>query len=222
MGADEWRTADRWPLPGTRADTLYLHRGRLLPRPPAVREDASVIRSDPTRPLADPFEGRAGAHDYRALVGRPDVAVFETAPFTESYDVIGRVVAELTVSASVPDFDLWVELYDVAPDGTAWNLATPGAALLRASYRDGGPERKLLRPGEVVGLRLDRLVTANRFLLGHKLRMVLSTAFFPLFSVNPQTGAQELESEGARAGDVRVHHSAVRVSRVILPAVPPR
>ncbi len=228
MGENHWRTADRWPLPGTRADTLYLARpagrgktGRLLAKPVAARVGESVIRSDPAAPLTDPFDGRAGAHDYRALLGRPDAAVFETAPFTAPYDVIGPVVAELAVSASVPDFDLWLQLSDVAPDGTAWNLSSPGTALLRASYRDGGPERHLVPNGGVVRLRFDRLVTANRFLPGHRLRIVLSTAFFPLFSVNPQTGAQELESEQVQAGDVRIHHSAAQVSRLIVSALRP-
>ncbi|HEY8104963.1 MAG TPA: CocE/NonD family hydrolase, partial [Gemmatimonadales bacterium] len=226
MGANEWRTADRWPFPGTRADTLYLaassgkKTGRLLAKPAAAGAAQSVIRSNPSAPVTDPFDGRAGAHDYRALSGRPDVAVFETAPFTASYDVIGPVIAELAVSASVPDFDLWLQLSDVAPDGTTWNLSSPGTALIRASYRDGGPERHLLRKGEVVRLRLDRLVTANRFLPGHRLRIVLSTAFYPLFSINPQTGAQEFASTALRAGKVRIQHSAAQVSRLILSAVP--
>ena len=41
---------------------------------------------------------------------------------------------------------------DVAPDGTAWNLMSPGLDVLRASYRDGGPRRKLLEPGQVLGV----------------------------------------------------------------------
>ena len=205
MGANRWRTAERWPLPGSRADTLYLQPPAARqtrptsPAPPDRRGD-SVIRSDPAAPLADPFDGRAGAHDYRSLPGRPEVAVFETAPFTASYEVVGQVMAELTVSASVPDFDVWLQLYDVAPDGTAWNLSSPGTALLRASYREGGPERHLVGEGAVVRLRLDRLITANRFLPGHRLRIVLSSAFFPLFSINPQTGAQEFESGRGAAG----------------------
>ena len=226
MGANEWRTGDRWPFPGTRADTLYLaaspgdDTGRLLAKPAPGGAARSVIRSNPAAPLTDPFEGRAGPHDYRALSGRPDVAVFETAPYDAPYDVIGPVVAELAVSASVPDFDLWLQLSDVAPDGTTWNLSSPGTALIRASYRDGGPARHLVRKGEVVRLRLSRLVTANRFLPGHRLRIMLSTAFYPLFSVNPQTGGQEFTSTAVRAGEVWIQHSAAQVSRLILPVVP--
>lgn len=224
MGANRWRTADSWPLPGTNPDTLYLQppagsakSGRLLSRPTAAKPGQTVIRSDPNVPLADPFEGRAGPHDYRVLPDRSQLAVFETAPFAASREIIGQVVAELAVSTSVADFDIWLQLYDVAPDGTAWNLSSPGTALIRASYREGGPKRLLLKSGEVVRLKLDRLLTANRFLPGHRLRIVVSTAFFPLFSINPQTGAQEFESAEVRAGDIRIHHSPAHVSRLILP-----
>jgi putative CocE/NonD family hydrolase len=171
-------------------------------------------------PLEDPFKGRPGAHDYRELPKSQGVAMFETPPFTAPHEIAGRVVAELAVSASVPDFDVWLQLYDVAPDGTAWNLSSPGTALMRASYRDGGPKRRLVPAADVVSLRLDRLVTANQFLPGHRLRVVISTAFFPFFSVNPQTGRQEFESAETRAGTVRIQHAAGRVSRLILPVVP--
>jgi putative CocE/NonD family hydrolase len=134
--------------------------------------------------VADPFDGRFGAHDYRTLVPGPSIAVFETEPLATPLEVIGRVAVELSVSASVPDFDLWVQLFDVSPDGTAWNLSTPGTLLQRASHRDGGPERRLVPPGETVRLRMDRMVTANRFLPGHRLRVVITPAFAPEFSVN--------------------------------------
>jgi hypothetical protein len=226
MGVNRWRSADAWPVPGTTPDTLYLHTGdaatagRLVTGSPADAGGESVIRSDPANPVTDPYDGEYGAHDYRALPGRPGVAVFESAPYSTPYELIGRVVAELEVSATVPDFDLWLQLYDVAPDGTAWNLASHGTALLRASYREGGPERRPVPEGEVVRLRIEGPVTANRFLPGHRLRVSVAGAFFPLFSVNPQTGAQEFETDSVRAGDIRIHHSAGRVSRLILPGVP--
>ena len=228
MGANRWRTSEAWPIPGTGYDTLYLRPhsadaagGRLLSRGPESRESTTVLHSDPAEPLGDPFNGAYGAHDYRGLPGRRGVTVFETPPFTEPYELIGEVTASLSVSATVPDFDLWLQLHDVAPDGTAWNLASPGTALRRASYRDGGPARHLVREGEVVRLDFAGPVTANRFLPGHRLRIVLTGAFFPLFSVNPQTGEQEFESARTRAGDIRIHHSTAHVSLIVLPAVPP-
>jgi putative CocE/NonD family hydrolase len=217
MGANRWREAGAWPIPGTKPDTLYLLAGALRPGPAPDGGGESVIRSDPAQPVTDPYNGDYGAHDYRDLPRRDGFAVFETPPFAEPWEMIGEVAVELEVSATVPDYDLWVQLYDVAPDGAAWNLASPGTALLRASYRDGGPERKLIPAGEIVRLRIEGPFTANRFLPGHRLRVALSGAFFPLFSVNPQTGAQEFETDSTRAGDIRIHHST---SLVILPRAP--
>jgi putative CocE/NonD family hydrolase len=220
MGANRWREAERWPFPGTRPDTFYLAgrrgsgaAGLLTGRSPSS-PSSHVLRSTPAHPVKDPFQGKFGAHDYRALKPSPNVAVFETAPFSAPLEIIGRVVIELAASATVPDFDLWVQLYDVAPDGTAWNLSTAGTALQRASFRAGGPERHLLKPGETARLLMDRLVTANRFLAGHKLRLVITPQFYPLFSVNPQTTTQEFESDSVRAGEIRIGKS-----RIVLPVV---
>ncbi len=124
-------------------------------------------------------------------------------------------MVDLAASATVPDFDLWAQLYDVAPDGTAWNLSSPGTALQRASYRAGGPDRRLVKPGDTVRLRMDRLITANRFLPGHRLRVVITPQFYPLFSVNPQTGLQEFESDSVRVGEIRIEKG----SMIVLPAV---
>jgi len=229
MGVNRWRTSDRWPLAGVHPDTFYLagnpdrsqgSPGLLVRRAPASGAGTTVIRSDPAHPVTDPFAGKFGAHDYRSLVPGPRIAVFETPAFRTPVEIIGQVVIEMAANATVPDFDLWAQLYDVSPDGAAWNLSTPGTAVQRASYREGGPERRLVKSEETVRLRMDELVTANRFLPGHRLRLVITPQFYPLFSVNPQTGAQEFESESVRAGEIRIGHSADRVSRIVLPVVP--
>ncbi|MEO8138913.1 MAG: CocE/NonD family hydrolase [Gemmatimonadota bacterium] len=227
MGENQWHWFSNWPPTGVRPDTLYLH-GAGVPAIPGSLDrqavspgkPASRFRSDPAHPLTDPFKGRAGAHDYRALVGRSDALVFETAPLEESMDIVGPVVAELSASADVADFDLWMQLYDVSPDSTAWNLAGPGNGLLRASYREGGPARNLPRRGKPVRLVLDRTITANRFLPGHKVRIVLSASFTPYFSVNPQTGGQEFETRTTRVGTITIYHSSGQTSRLILPLLP--
>lgn len=224
MGENAWRTADAWPLPGTRSVSAYLEGaarpgevGRLWDAP-SEASSPSALASNPLEPVEDPFAETPGAHDYRDLPLRSDVLTFETARLETDMRVVGEIAAEIFLEADAPDTDLWVKLFDVAPDGTAWNLMSPGADVLRASYRDGGA-RSLLVPGQVYKLRLENLRTANLFAKGHRLRVVLATTFFPHFSRNLHNGALETASANARPATLRVYHDRARPSRVILPVL---
>jgi putative CocE/NonD family hydrolase len=229
MGANRWRESDRWPIPGLVPDTLYLVSaaiskdgrtiGRLANAPPSHGLPWSSFVSDPANPVTDPYPERSGAHDYRALASRPDVLMFETPPLAEDVEVIGAMTAEIFLSADAPDTDLWVKVFDVAPDGTAWNLMSPGLDVIRASYRDTTAGRQLLTPGNVYMLRLRDLMTANEFRKGHRIRVVLSTTFFPHFSLNLHTGELETTSSRMRKARIIIHHDARYSSRLILPVL---
>ncbi len=223
MGENAWRTGDAFPLPGTRPLSLYLAAGgRLDSRLPSEDPSApsvSSFLSDPARPVVDPYGAAEGAHDYRGLATRKDVLVFETEPLPEDLRVIGAVDTEIFASSDAPDFDLWVKLEDVAPDGTAWNLSSPGTDVLRASEREGGPAPRPLARGEVATLRLPNLRTGNLFPRGHRVRIVLCGSYLPYFSRNLQTGQSEARSSRTRAASIRIHHDAAHPARIVLPVV---
>jgi putative CocE/NonD family hydrolase len=225
MGENAWRTADAWPLPGTVERTLFLGgapatgTGRLNWDARYGAPPTTSFVSDPSRPVTDPYAADYGAHDYRRLVEREDLAVFETEPLAEDLRVVGRIRAEVHVSTDAKDLDLWLKLFDVGPDGTAFNLMSPGLDLVRASYREGGRDRRLLTPGRVTAVRFENLMTGNMFRKGHRLRAVVCGAFFPHFSRNLQTGALETESAASRPARVHIHHSSGHRSRLILPVV---
>ena len=144
---------------------------------------------------------------------------FDSEPMMEDVEVTGPVQAEMYVSADIEDFDLWVRLLDVAPDGTAFNLMSPGLDVLRASYRDETVKAKLVEPGKIYRLQLDRMVTSNAFLKGHRIRIQISGAFYPHFSRNLQTGRSEIVSQEMKAGRITIHHEAQYQSRIVLPVV---
>jgi putative CocE/NonD family hydrolase len=228
MGENVWREEAAWPPAGSRPLVLYLRagasadagRGRLDRAPPTEEASSGVFISDPLDPLTDPFATESGAHDYRALTARKDLLVFETEPLTESLRVLGPITARVHLSTDGRDTDLWLKLFDVGPDGTAWNLMSPGLDVLRASYREGGPERKLLEPGQVYTLAFENLMTGNLFEKGHRLRLVVSAAFFPHFSRNLHTGERETGSAAARKAEVNIHHDRTRPSSLTLTIVP--
>jgi putative CocE/NonD family hydrolase len=220
MGENRWLTGNTWPLPGTESVSLYFAPGRKLARtPPSGNVPPSRFVSDPAHPVVDPNGASYGAHDYRALASRKDVLVFETEPLPADLRVLGPVETEIHLSSDTPDVDLWVKLEDVAPDGTAWNLSSPGTDVLRASERDG-KQGEFLKPGEIAAMRLPNLRTGNRFAKGHRVRVVLCGSFLPAFSRNPQTGQSETKSATMRRGVVSIHHDARYSSRIVLPVLP--
>jgi hypothetical protein len=221
MGDNRWREADQWPIPGTRPETLYLAAGSLSSRRPPVARSSSSFVSNPAKPVTDPYADRSGAHDYRELSSRPDVVTFETPPLEADTEVIGAIEAQIHVSTDGRDMDLWVKLMDVAPNGTTYNLMSPGLDVIRASYRDT-TARSLLTPGRVYLLRLSNLLTANTFKKGHRIRVYLSTTFFPHYSRNLHTGELETMSARMRTARVTVHHDARYPSMIILPVLPSR
>ena len=131
-----------------------------------------------------PFDAAAGAHDYRALAGRAGVLTFDSEPLTADTEIVGRITAEVYVSSDARDLDLWVRLYDVAPDGTAWNLMSPGGDVVRELPRRR-PRRELSRPAKTYLLRVPDLITANTFKRGHRIRVQISGAFSPNLSEEP-------------------------------------
>ncbi len=226
MGDNAWRDEDSWPLARAKETSYYLNASRGASRigtlnssllVPSARTSEFV--SDPAHPLSDPYT-EYGAHDYRAFAGRDDVLVFDAMPLRTDTELTGPIRAEIFVSTDVPDFDLWVRLLDVAPDGTAFNLMSPGLDVLRASYRNRSLKPELLTPGKIYHLTLDRMLTSNVFRSGHRIRVQISAAFSPHFSRNLQTGKSEITSSETQLCHIRIYHNAEHSSRIVLPVIP--
>ncbi|PYT75066.1 MAG: hypothetical protein DMG39_00720 [Acidobacteria bacterium] len=226
MGENVWRDEDAWPLQRALSESFYLastsaddRTGSLVRSVANSSYPDSTFLSDPAKPVTDPYTAY-GAHDYRSLSGRSDTLVFDTEPLPANLEVTGPVRAEIYLSADCRDLDLWVRLLDVAPDGTAFNLMSPGLDVLRASYRNHSAQPEYLEHGKIIRMNLDRLLTSNTFLAGHRIRAQLSGAFFPHFSRNLQTGNSESVSSRTAPCVIRVLHSKEHPSRIVLPVVP--
>ena len=185
---------------------------------PIAASPYSEFMSDPAHPVTDPY-GEFGARDYRSFAARSDVLIFDSEVMTQDTEITGPIRATIYASADVRDFDLWVRVLDVWPDGRAFNLMSPGLDVLRASYRNGSLKPELLTPGKIYELKLDRMLTSNVFRAGHKIRVQISAAFAPHFSRNLQTGASEVTSSKMRAGHIRIYHNGRQWSRINLPIV---
>ena len=216
MGSNEWREASEWPPTDSELQDWCLAPGALVPCTTAVDVSSSVFEADPRSPVTDRYEN-FGPHDYSALANREDVLTFDSEVLADDVTVAGNALGRVYVSCDCQDLDLWFRIQDVWPDGRAINMRSPGAEVLRASYRELDRGRQLLVPGEIYELQLGQLMFANTFKAGHKIRVQISASFAPHLSRNLQTGESEVYSSDARKARITVHHGGDRSSMLVLP-----
>jgi len=223
MGENRWRDSDAWP-PAATVTPYYLHvrgethQGEVSETAPGSHGISTSFVSDPATPVVNKFNA-SGAHDYRDLVSRDDVLIFDSLPLANDLEITGPIHASIFLSCNCRDLDLWVRLLDVAPDGNAFNLMGPGLDVQRASYRDLKAGRQLLTPGKVYEIQLNNLITSNVFLKGHRIRVQISGTFFPNFSRNLQTGKSETVSATMQKAKITIYADSKHPSRIMLPVV---
>lgn len=168
--------------------------------------------------------GMIGARPpYPALANRPDVLVFQTSPLDSAVEVTGPITVNLWVSSSAADTDFTAKLLDVYPpsqdypDGYHLNLVD---FILRARYREGWDHEAPLAPGEIFPIQIFLPPTSNRFEIGHRIRLDVSSSNFPRFDVNPNTGEPVGRHTHTRVAHNAVYRDAAHPSHVVLPIIP--
>jgi uncharacterized protein len=223
MGINEWRGAQAWP-PAATPTAFYLspdagkNVGTLTLSKPEAKSRYTTFVADPANPVVNPYAA-SGAHDFRKLAERSDVLTFDSPRLERNTEVTGPIRARIFVSCDCRDLDLWVRVLDIAPDGTALNLMSPGLDVQRASDRQHAREPQWLTPKRIYQVDLNNLITSNTFLAGHRIRVQISASFFPTFSRNLQNGKSEITSADTHKSTIAVYSDATHASQVVLPVV---
>ncbi|MFC3282158.1 CocE/NonD family hydrolase [Litchfieldella rifensis] len=176
-----WVTEPSWPSPNIRDWRLPLTPGGLaFDGKPQQDETAMTIQSPLTCGL---FAGKwcsyaAGpdlAHDQRQEDG--GALTFESPPLEETLEVMGAPAVELELSSSRPVAMVAVRLSDVAPDDKATRVTY---GLLNLTHRDGHETPSPLEPNRRYRVTVNLNHIAQVFPRGHRLRLSLSTSYWPL------------------------------------------
>ena len=229
MGANEWRSADSWPVEGTEFRPMYLHSGgnantrdgdgRLSWEPPAAEQPADVFLYDPDDPVptiggpvccTGTADAPAGGFDQSAVEDRDDVLVYTSEPLAEALEVTGPLELVLHVSSDARDTDFAAKLVDVQPDGTPVNVQE---GIQRARYREGYDRKVWMEEGGVYEVRIDLQATANQFLPGHRIRLEVTSSSFPRWERNLNTGGNNYDETQWASARNTVHHSPAAFPR---------
>jgi putative CocE/NonD family hydrolase len=229
MGENIWREEHEWPLSRTKYASFYLNSqgsanslwgDGTLSRTISSEEKPDRYTYDPSNPVTDYFFEESGARDLRTIEARNDVCVYTSEPLEEDCEITGAITAEIFASSSAKDTDFMVKLSDVHPDGYSQNITPPLSGVIRARYRDSESEPSLLEPGQIYKYKIGLMYTSFLFKKGHRLRVSLTSSYFPHIDRNPNTGRPfGLDAEWVRATQT-IFHDPKHPSKIILPVIP--
>ena len=107
---------------------------------------------------------------------------FDGPALEESVALLGAPAVNLELSVDQPRAFVAVRLSDVKPDGSA---ARVSYAVLNLCHREGHGTPKLLEPGQRYRVRVQLNDCAYSFLPGHRLRVSVSTTYWPMIWPSP-------------------------------------
>jgi putative CocE/NonD family hydrolase len=179
-----WVAEERWPSPNVKVRTFALNADALAEEP--GEQLALSLRSPQTTGLA--------AGDWGSFGNLGDVPgdqredsfgslEFTSAPLLERCEILGNSRVILEVSADRTEALVAVRLIDVAPSGAASCVAR---GFLNLAHRDGREDPKPLVPGERYRVEVQLTGTAYAFPDGHRVRVALSGAYWPIVWPPPE------------------------------------
>ncbi|MAY85979.1 MAG: peptidase S15 [Pseudooceanicola sp.] len=118
-------------------------------------------------------------------------ACFDSAPAAHDMDIVGAPRIRLRLSADRPQGQIAVRLNHIHPDGASTRITY---GVLNLSHRDGPASPEPLLPGQFYDIALDLDHIAYRLPAGHRLRVAISSAYWPLLWPAPERAAVTLQS----------------------------
>ncbi|MFK7755221.1 MAG: CocE/NonD family hydrolase [Sedimentitalea sp.] len=145
--------------------------------------------------LCSPHHTGAASGEYCAIWLGPELpddqrsddamsACFDSAPLPHDTDIVGAPRLRLTLSSDKPQAQIAVRLNHIHPDGASTRITY---GLLNLSHRNGPSTPKAMEPDRRSAITLDLDHIAYRVPKGHRLRIAISSAYWPLIWPSPET-----------------------------------
>ncbi|NIM11830.1 MAG: CocE/NonD family hydrolase [Candidatus Aminicenantes bacterium] len=229
MNTNKWLKADTYPLPGTRFTPFYLTSGsgantldgdgRLQRQVPVNGKDYDEYEYNPGDPTPGPMGicRTKGQDSYvNLLKSRNDILVYNSEQMEEPLTIVGPLSVVLYASSSAPDTDWFVSFEIIKPDGEAIPLCK---GTIRARFRNSFEKPEMLEKDKIYKYTIDLWHAGITLEKGSVIRIDITSAFFPWFSLNLNTGGHnEMESKYVSATQ-RIYHNNEYPSHLLLPVV---
>jgi uncharacterized protein len=120
---------------------------------------------------------------------------FDSELLAERLEILGAPVLEAELGSDRPNALLCARLCDVAPDGASLRVTY---GLLNLTHRESHEHPAPLEPGRRYRVRLQLNDVAHAFPAGHRIRLALSTTYWPIAWSSPEAATVTLLTTGSR------------------------
>jgi predicted acyl esterase len=198
----EWR-AETWPPAGLQPMSLYLQPDHRLAS--AEPPDAGIdeLRYVPSAGVEAGFWWGELLTDQRPVDAFS--LIYDSQSLAEDVAILGVPHVNLLVAADARLADWFVRLSDVAPDGRVTMVTGAG---INGAQRNSMADPQDLVPGKAFALSLDLHLASWVFPKGHRIRIAISNALWPMNWPTPYSMTTRVMLGGEAA------------SRIVLPRVP--
>jgi uncharacterized protein len=198
VGMAEWRPGDPSSLA---TSTWRFGDGRVGPDASSTRTTASVCSPQTVGVAGGQWcaYGLGKIAPELPLDQRYDDAgslVYDSDALAEPLHLAGRPSIELRISSDRPTAFVAVRINDVHPDGTSERLSY---GVLNLCHRDGHARPEALEPGEAYDVRVSMKGLAHTIPVGHRLRVAISTSYWPMIWPSPDPATITVHEAGCRA-----------------------
>jgi putative CocE/NonD family hydrolase len=198
-----WVAEPSWPAANVHWECWQPHRYGLKAPDERIPKEAEAVR--PAR-LQSPLTVGYFAGKWCSYAAAPDLPddqrqedggalVFESEPLAEPIELLGAPEFEIHFTVDQPIAQVAARLSDVGPDGSA-NRVTFGLKNLAHLRSNETPEH--LVPGEWYTATVCLNNIAQRFPAGHRIRLALSTSYWPLAWPAPKLVRLELDVDRSK------------------------
>ena len=173
-----WVAEPVWPSPDREILSLYLSANGCAPEPGEPEE--SILSSPQTCGIRGGEWCAFGSDGEMPRDQRPDDGfslTWDTPRLKERIEILGAPIVRLTLRSDQPTANVIVRLCDVARDGTSLRVSY---GVLNLAHRNGHAAPEPLVPGESVTVEVKLNDIAHAFPHGHRIRVAVSTAYWPI------------------------------------------
>jgi hypothetical protein len=203
-----WVAEDSWPSPRIETQTYWLGRGMNL-------DDTETGQEEEALNVQSPVTLGLYAGKWCSYANGPDLAgdqrledggslVFQTELLEEPIEIMGSPEVELDIASDKPVALVAVRLSDIRPDQQATRISY---GLLNLTHRDSRAHPETLEPGRRYKVRVPMNHIAQTIPAGHRIRLSISSVYWPLAWTPPEDARLTLWT---------------RASRLNMPVRPPR